>query len=171
LSGLRMQRLSTLMIPLWALVVMLVWAKPDKYYSLIERSPAYIASMVLVPWLKWSYFEDNWPAEWVSDARTTVQRLWEQDYKSTATLIPEPELQEPQTELQRWHTSKRRQAPVIDEYSRFCTALRTSEVDSRSWWMEPSQRTTYPALSVMALDRLSILAMSAEPERLFLVLK
>ena len=143
------------------------WAKLDKYYSLTERSPAYIASMVLVPWQKWSYFEDNWPVEWVSDARTTVQRLWEQDYKSTATLIPEPELQGPQTELQRWHASKRRQAPVIDEYSRYCSALRTPEVDSRSWWMEPAQRTTYPALSVMALDLLSIPAMSAEPERLF----
>ena len=143
------------------------WAKLDKYYSLTERSPAYIASMVLVPWQKWSYFEDNWPAEWVSDARTTVQRLWEQDYKSTATLIPEPELQEPQTELQRWQASKRRRAPVIDEYSRYCSALRTPEGDSRSWWMEPAQRTTYPALSVMALDLLSIPAMSAEPERLF----
>jgi hypothetical protein len=33
--------------------------------------------------------------------------------------------------------------------------------------MEPAQRTTYPALSVMALDLLSIPAMSAEPERLF----
>jgi hypothetical protein len=33
--------------------------------------------------------------------------------------------------------------------------------------MEPVQRTTYPALSVMALDLLSIPAVSAEPERLF----
>lgn len=34
--------------------------------------------------------------------------------------------------------------------------------------MEPAQSTTYPNLAVMALDILSILAMSAEPERLFL---
>ena len=56
---------------------------------------------------------------------------------------------------------------MINEYSGYCSALRTPEVDSRSWWMEPAQRTTYPALSVMALDLLSIPAMSAEPERLF----
>ena len=33
--------------------------------------------------------------------------------------------------------------------------------------LEPTQRKTYPNLSVMALDVLSIPAMSAEPERLF----
>ena len=33
--------------------------------------------------------------------------------------------------------------------------------------MEPTQRVTYPNLSIMALDLLSIPAMSAEPERLF----
>jgi hypothetical protein len=38
---------------------------------------------------------------------------------------------------------------------------------SRAWWLEPTQQKTYPALSIMALDILSIPAMSAEPERLF----
>jgi hypothetical protein len=33
--------------------------------------------------------------------------------------------------------------------------------------MEPAQRATYPNLAVMALDILSIPAMSAESERLF----
>jgi hypothetical protein len=39
--------------------------------------------------------------------------------------------------------------------------------DPRSWWLEPTQKKSYPALSIMALDVLSIPAMSAEPERLF----
>jgi hypothetical protein len=43
-----------------------------------------------------------------------------------------------------------------------------SEVtDPRAWWLEPTQRKTYPNFSIMALDILSIPAMSAEPERLF----
>jgi hypothetical protein len=33
--------------------------------------------------------------------------------------------------------------------------------------MEPAQRATYPNLAIMALDMLSIPAMSDEPERLF----
>ena len=35
------------------------WSKLDKYYSLTERSPAYIAAMVLVPFQKWTWIEDN----------------------------------------------------------------------------------------------------------------
>jgi hypothetical protein len=35
------------------------------------------------------------------------------------------------------------------------------------WWLEPTQRTRFPALSKMAIDVLSIPAMSAEAERLF----
>ena len=35
------------------------------------------------------------------------------------------------------------------------------------WWLEPTQQKNYPNLSRMALDVLSIPAMSADPERLF----
>lgn len=37
----------------------------------------------------------------------------------------------------------------------------------REWWQETTQRKVYPNLSRMALDLLSIPAMSAEVERLF----
>ena len=40
-------------------------------------------------------------------------------------------------------------------------------MDSRSWWLEKTQQISYPNLSRMALDILSIPAMSADPERLF----
>ena len=43
-----------------------------------------------------------------------------------------------------------------------------SEVkDALAWWLEPTQRLMYPNLSLMAIDILSIPAMSAEPKRLF----
>ena len=35
------------------------------------------------------------------------------------------------------------------------------------WWLEDAQRMKYPRLSQMAIDILSIPAMSAEPERVF----
>lgn len=50
----------------------------------------------------------------------------------------------------------RLQAPVLPEVT-----------DPRSWWLEATQQKTYPALSIKALDILSIPAISAEPERLF----
>jgi hypothetical protein len=39
--------------------------------------------------------------------------------------------------------------------------------DVRDWWLEPQQQAVYPNLSKMALNLLSIPAMSAAPERLF----
>jgi hypothetical protein len=47
-------------------------------------------------------------------------------------------------------------APIVPEVT-----------DPRSWWLEPTQKKSYPALSIMALDVLPIPAMSAEPECLF----
>jgi hypothetical protein len=38
---------------------------------------------------------------------------------------------------------------------------------SIAWWCEPHQRQRFPNLHRMAVDLLSIPAMSAEPERLF----
>jgi hAT family C-terminal dimerisation region len=37
----------------------------------------------------------------------------------------------------------------------------------RDWWLAPEQQAIYPNLSKMALNLLSIPAMSAAPERLF----
>ena len=39
--------------------------------------------------------------------------------------------------------------------------------DVRDWWLAPKQQAVYPNLSKMALNLLSIPAMSAAPERLF----
>lgn len=55
-----------------------------------------------------------------------------------------------------------------DEHSKYLLAPVIPEViDPRDWWLEPTRRKTFPNLSIMALDVLSIPAMSAEPERLF----
>jgi hypothetical protein len=63
---------------------------------------------------------------------------------------------------------KKEPSIVQDEYTVYLKASILTEVtDARSWWLEPTQRKTYPNLSIMALDILSIPAMSAEPERLF----
>lgn len=54
-----------------------------------------------------------------------------------------------------------------DEYKRYCAAECTTDVDPRAWWLETTQQINYPHLSMLALDILSIPAMSADPERLF----
>ena len=97
-----------------------------------------------------------------------MQLFWDEQYKPIPQLVmPSKEPVQEKTEHQIWLEQKRQQPPVIDEYIKYCLAGITPEVDSKSWWMEPAQRATYPNLAVLALDILSIPAMSAEPERLF----
>jgi hAT family protein len=55
-----------------------------------------------------------------------------------------------------------------DEYARYCVSDPIFEnFDACTWWLEKTQQINYPNLSKMALDILSIPAMSADPERLF----
>jgi hypothetical protein len=145
------------------------WSKLDKYYSLTERSPAYIAAMVLTPSQKWTWIEDNWETEWITTAKTQLQQFWNTQYKPVQlVVVPTVEsLTHEKTEHQLWLEKKRRQPPALDEYVKYCQAQITPEVNSKAWWMEPAQRVTYPNLGKMALDMLSIPAMSASPERLF----
>jgi hypothetical protein len=144
------------------------WAKLDKYYGLTERSSVYIAAMVLIPSQKWTYFEDNWDLDWVIAGKKAVQELWQSQYRSTEVIIPSSEPQPVKTGFAKWRAEKARQAPITVEYTRYCQVVCCPiEVESMAWWLESTQRATYPNLSVMALDILSIPAMSAEPERLF----
>ena len=146
------------------------WAKLDKYYSLTERSPVYTVALVLCPYWKWTYFESNWPLEWVEKAHFQVQDFWKSQYKPIS--VPELANQEATTSTNhflQWRATKQGSTLGKDEYQHYIQSptITTSNIDPRSWWREPTQRRTYPNLSVMALDILSIPAMSAEPERLF----
>jgi hypothetical protein len=56
-----------------------------------------------------------------------------------------------------------------DEYDRYCALdiVPIHNDDPIAWWMEDTQRREYPNLSKMAINILSIPAMSADVERLF----
>ena len=67
-----------------------------------------------------------------------------------------------------WRNKHLQPALITDEYERYCQAERAYGFTSAlSWWLEETQQKNYPNLSKMAIDILSIPAMSAEPERLF----
>ena len=151
------------------------WDKLNKYYSMTDRSPVYIAAMVLSPQWKWTYFEANWPLDWVVTARNTVETFWESEYKPVSLLNqPKSQPMEVQNHYLEWRFKKRGASTVVlDEYQQYIRAatIDVPDIDPRSWWLEPTQQKTFPHLSQMALDLLSIPAMAAEPERLFQVLK
>jgi hypothetical protein len=132
------------------------WAKLDKYYSLTDRSPVYIAALVLSPQWKWDYIDNNWPKEWQSDCRKRMLDFWTTEYKSTAITIPTQALEsanQVKNSFQKWALQKRGSSLDQDEYSKYLLAPVILEVtDPRAWWLEPTQRKTYPNLSKMALD-------------------
>ena len=101
-------------------------------------------------------------------AKAQLQEFWNTQYKPIQQVVlPTVVDIAHKTEHQIWLEQKRRQPPALDEYVEYCQAQITPEVNPKAWWMEPAQRVTYPNLGKMALDMLSIPAMSASPERLF----
>jgi hypothetical protein len=152
------------------------WERLEKYYNLTDRSPVYIAAMVLCPAIKWGYFQKNWERVQFAPAQAKGLALWKAEYQPTAVVllpVSNEELEEDDEELntftawEKAHTAT--QIPDLqDEYEKYIAApIMTGIKDARKWWLESTQQLMYPNLSIMALDLLSIPAMSAEPECLF----
>src|SRR5437588_6265369 len=96
-----------------------------------------------------------------------VAELWEQ-YKPVDTPDLRPADTTITNEFLQWKQSIGRPESPINEYERYYqTDLVWTCNNALDWWLEDTQQKTYPNLSKMALDILSIPAMSAEPERLF----
>lgn len=155
------------------------WDKLEKYYNKTEESCAYVAAVVLVPTRKWEFFEKGviWSEDWLKDARIAVQKVWEDEYKQMDPIFPTPRSQiqtngGKENRFKTWSRQHIKVPEVFDEYKRYCkdpvVEMDLDELfDPREWWQETTQRKVYPNLSRMALDLLSIPAMSAEVERLF----
>jgi hypothetical protein len=133
-----------------------------------DESPAYIAALVLDPNSKWKYVERNWKKQWVTKARRMMENLWE-EYKPgipSSTPFVTPVLSG-KNAFSQWKKRYQAAPNLEDEYKRYCASEYTYDVDPRAWWLEKTQQISYPNLSRLALDILSIPAMSADPERLF----
>ncbi|CEJ83197.1 hypothetical protein VHEMI03217 [[Torrubiella] hemipterigena] len=156
------------------------WDKLEKYYNKTSESCAYVGAVVLVPTHKWRFFEKGvvWKNDWVEDAQTAVQKVWEEEYKQLdcPSLVSPPQSQQSEKKKENRFKSWSRQhikvPEVIDEYKRYykepVMEMDPDEVfNPIEWWQESTKQKMYPNLSKMALDLLLIPAMSAEVERLF----
>ena len=159
----------------------LAWNKLDKYYSLSNLSPIFCASIVLNPNMD-GFFESSehgWGdrSEWVTAAMLLVRQLWLQNYKSLAlqpptTPFPSPQKSNLSTTGRSFKKVRLMESGShdIDELERYLRWLIKNDgeppIDQLvNWWS--MARSLYPTLSRMALDTLSIPAMSAECERVF----
>ena len=155
-----------------------------KYWNKTDRSPAYIAAIVLDPTVKWQHF-DTWDPQWRPDMRSTMKQFWETQYRSSTGLSSySPTTQvsstaKTQNKYFEWKERQRRLQSTAnsqsafndDEYSRYCNSeplvLEEEGVTALDYWLKPIQRSRLPLLSKMAIDIHSIPAMAAEPERVF----
>jgi hypothetical protein len=65
--------------------ITLAWNKTNEYCQRTDASIAWIASVVLHPRWKWSYFDTHWTGplrSFVGPSRTKLKSLWERDYKT-----------------------------------------------------------------------------------------
>lgn len=103
----------------------------------------------------------------MAPSKTLVAALWD-EYKPVESLpFSEPESMAT-NEFLRWRNKHLQPAPITDEYEHYCKSERVyGFTGALTWWLEETQQKTYPNLSKMAVDILSIPTISAEPERLF----
>jgi hypothetical protein len=158
--------------PFMASRVNSAWSKLDKYYTKTNDSTAYIAALVLDPCMKWEYIISTWQPEWIPDAKALVTKLWK-TYRpsSDSTILTEVEQSDHNVFITWKHQQSARRADNTDEYFRYIREPPVPQDHIKqgacSWWLEERQQRLYPNLSKMALDILTIPAMSAAPERLF----
>ncbi|PWI64080.1 hypothetical protein PCL_00001 [Purpureocillium lilacinum] len=143
------------------------WDKLNEYYTKLDETPAYYASAILNPVSRWGYFENTWTDQsqlpWLQEAKRMVRKLWEEEYKT----LPVLSMRDEEPPLKRLK---------VRERSLKASGLQDFDPVGQSFLLprftgcgQRRKRSSYPRLSRMALDILSIPPMSAECERLFSV--
>lgn len=104
-----------------------------------------------------------------------VKKLWE-SYRDEENIPISTALlqEEPPSELSNFRRiandlTKFTRPASQDEYDDYCNGdpCDIGGMSALSWWLQDSKRKRWPKLSLMAIDILSIPAMSDEPERVF----
>jgi ribosomal protein L37AE/L43A len=151
--------------------VLMAWYSFDKYYSLTDQVPAYAAALLLHPSRRKRYIDMNWKKSWARAVLPKLKNLWEEKYavidEASALTLSQPTYEPDEYDLLE------RDLNVVqkfaDDWESFIEADPT-EISTKTaleWWCQEQQRTRYPRLSHMAIDVLSVPAMSAEAERVF----
>ena len=141
----------------------------------------YAAALILCPDRRTAYIQKNWKPKWRKPILKKVQDLWV-EYREASQPLPSNEQvqeEEEEQELDIFDQAKQdlRKGVICpasqDEYEDYISGdlyeyvgLK-GQADALSWWCQPQQRSRWPRLSCMAIDILSMPAISTEPEQVF----
>jgi len=153
--------------------------KAQQYYQKLGNSTAYLAAVILNPAKNWEYIEAFWDKQpkWIKDGQKAVKSLWLNSYKQQPISQALSSQKKKQgsggltgIEAYRMRGIKLSQTATRekrkDEYDRYCAQGQLQCDEPIAWWTTVG-RVHYPHLAQMAIDILSIPAMSDEPERIF----
>jgi hypothetical protein len=141
--------------------------KMDRYYSLTDSSSTYRIAMVLHPGMKLEYFrKQRWLKTWIE----TAQELVEEEYVLRYQKLQEPTSPDDKEKPSNDFTSFGNLSitPLdgeMTELELYLSQPVENVADPLKWWLTHSH--TFPTLSQMALDYLSIPATSTAVERVF----
>lgn len=154
------------------------WFILDKYYTMSDEAPVYVAALLLDPRCRRAYLDKNWKSIWIDPAIVKVRRMWEEEYRAGAGVnIDQPvddipvTPEKPPSQLQLLLQEMEVETGVAtdgDELDAFISSPAIKiDCTPLEWWCRIEQRRQFPRLSRMAIDILSISPQSAEPERTF----
>jgi hypothetical protein len=152
------------------------WAKISEYYTKIDDSPAYYAATILNPYYK-TYCDRAWADKpsWLTDDNRAFHALWG-PYKVAPSVVRlarvvTNDIDEAIDSLMELDNPDNAAAGDLDEYERWKRCEPRAEKGSGDannpikYWV--ALRDRYPQLSQLALDVLSIPALSCDCERMF----
>ncbi|KAI1670746.1 Dimer-Tnp-hAT dimerization containing protein [Pyrenophora tritici-repentis] len=151
------------------------WAKADDYYSKLDDSPAYYAATILHPYYK-HYLDKVWSdkPDWIATNNSSFRALWAQYDTLPRAVRPlrviSNDMDEAIDALINPSSSDEASA-AEDEYTRWKRSEPAAERGTEyannpiKYWV--AVRDRYPSLSKLALDVLSIPALSCDCERMF----
>jgi hypothetical protein len=158
------------------------WSLLDKYYNMIDDTPVYYSAIALHPEMKLQWFRDEWQdcPSWIAAAESAVRHDWVSECQTKVPLVrpsvsstPTPVIKvtEAAPNVPHWKSKKRQRqaADTLDQVERFQERDPDDECPSGvlQYWVERLDDPRQSPLAYMAVELMSIPAMSDEPERLF----
>jgi hypothetical protein len=150
------------------------WWVLSKYYKESDRNPIYATALLLHPEKRLRYMDRHWTKEWRDSALAAARTQWEKYRHRPLVAEANSNLSSEGLGMTPYQRIKQSMSVLDvpgdeDEFEKFITSSprHMSTNSPLEWWCRQEQRSEYPRLHQMAIDILSVPAMSDDPERVF----